>query len=197
MLEGVIKYNNSWVRKPLGHHDTYQTLESTRRALNRLGLVGCYPNGIGYGNISLKNTHRAIIITASQTGHLRSLAPCDYAQVLAFDVNTLFLRSKGKRKASSEALTHCAIYDSKPSVRAVIHIHSPKLWRFMLGHGFPKTPHDVTYGTQEMAYAVAKLLHGMRASGIFVTEGHEDGVFCYAPTLKQAARILNRVYRSA
>lgn len=192
MLEGVIKYNTSkQVKKNNIAAKDYRLIEKYRRKLNRLGLIGCYENGIGYGNISMVGRDGKIIITASQTGHLKSLRPKHYAKLLKYDIDTMSLRYEGVGKASSETLTHCSMYESIKGTKAVIHIHNEKLWQALMNAGYPTVGAAVEYGTKEMATAVKELFKKSRkTSGIFATAGHFEGVFVFADNIEAAYRLL-------
>lgn len=201
MNDGVIKYSQaSHISKPLEKLDSYEALEECRATLVGLGYIGVYPNGVGYGNISIKDDgamnkgSRAFVITGSQTGHLKNLAKSDYVCVSSYDTKELIMNSQGLRSASSESLTHAAIYDVDEKIKAIIHIHNPSLWRFMLDNGFAKTSKDVEYGTKEMAFAVSKLFDN-KSCEVFVTEGHEDGVFAVGSSLSEAMENLLKLCR--
>ncbi len=195
ITEGVIKYNTSkQVKKNSVNLRDFRTIEKYRHKLNRLNLIGCYENGIGFGNISMIGRDSKILITASQTGHLKSLKPKHYAKLLKYNVNTMTLRYEGVGKASSETLTHCSLYESIKGAKAVIHIHNEKLWRSLMDAGYPTVDAAVEYGTKEMADAVKELFKNMgKKSGIFATAGHFEGVFVFADSVEAAYRLLLRI----
>lgn len=192
ITEGVIKYNTSkQVKKNSVNVQDFRTIEKYRRKLNRLNLIGCYENGIGFGNISMIGRNGKILITASQTGHLKSLKPKHYAKLLKYDVNTMTLRYEGIGKASSETLTHCSLYESIKGAKAVIHVHNEKLWQALMDTGYPTVDAAVEYGTKEMADAVKELFKkSSKKSGIFATAGHFEGVFVFAENIEAAYRLL-------
>ncbi len=194
MLEGVIKYNTSkQVKKNSLSKKDFEKIEKYRRRLNRINMIGCYDNGIGFGNISMIGADGKIIITASQTGHLKSLRPRHYAKLLKYNVNTMTLRYEGIGKASSETLTHCSLYESIKGAKAVIHVHNEKLWRALMIAGYPTVDESVEYGTKEMAKAVKELFKESRkTSGIFATAGHFEGVFVFAGDIAKAYKLLYR-----
>jgi len=192
MNEGVIKYNTSkQVKKNSISNKDFVLIEKYRRKLNRLNLIGCYENGIGFGNVSIIGRDGKIIITASQTGHLKRLRPKRYAKLLEYNTNTMMLRYEGIGKASSETLTHCSMYESIKVAKAVIHVHNEKLWRTLMDAGYPTVPKDVEYGTKEMAAAVRELFkNSHKKNGIFATAGHFEGVFVFAKTIEDAYALL-------
>lgn len=195
MNDGVIKYSQSGVdRAALGEFAQYEALEACRSKLYELKLIGVYPNGVGYGNISMRSDDadekgkKAFIITGSQTGELKTLKTDDYVRITQYDTQKMLLDSQGPRSASSESLTHAAIYDALPDAKVVIHVHDKDLWEKLLEKKFPKTQKEVEYGTKEMANAVAALYEviSWRSQPIFVTEGHEDGVFAVGDSIEEA-----------
>ena len=201
MNDGVIKYSKTaHAQESLGDFDSYEALEECRAALIELGYIGVYPNGVGYGNISARDGFgeergaRAFVITGSQTGNLNSLAKSDYVSIDAYDTKKLTMSSRGQKNASSESLTHAAIYDADEKIRAVIHIHDKNIWRLMLEGSFAKTSKDIEYGTKEMASAVGALYEGSYYP-VFVTEGHEDGVFAIGSSVSEAMENLMELCR--
>jgi len=198
--DGVIKYDRSRFAHglPLPVKE-YRTLEGCRRQLYALGLIGAYPNGIGFGNLSRRRNYSAFfsspgpqfLITGSQTGHLSALTGAHYCRVLDFDIGALRVSSAGPVEASSETLTHAAIYQAGERVKAIAHVHHHALWRKLQELGFPSTSEALPYGTAEMARAVATLARG-KNEGLIVMKGHVDGVICFGASLARVARLLAR-----
>ena len=51
----------------------------------------------------------------------------------------------------------------------------------------PKTPKDIEYGTPQMAIAMDHIVRQIGDNcGFFVTEGHDEGVFAYGPSIEDA-----------
>ena len=86
------------------------------------------------------------------------------------------------------ALTHAAIYSLGDAIGAVVHVHSPELWRQHKGR-LPTTSPDVGYGTPDMAHEFDRLyrLGGLKEAGVAVMAGHEDGLVSFGTTLEEAA----------
>ena len=193
MTDGVIKYTiEHTVFDARIPHDIYATLESVRSRLYALGVIGVYDDGIGYGNISVKDDqdHAPFYITATQTGHLAQLGRSHYSKVTSYDFNTFTLHSKGHDKPSSEALSHAMIYELDPAIRAVIHIHSAPLWRFMIDKGHLSTA--AAYGTPEMTEEITGLYQTSKPleEPLFVMKGHEEGIIVFGKSLKEAEIVL-------
>jgi len=62
------------------------------------------------------------IITGSATGEIPELEPGHYVKVTSFNIDDKCVQCVGPLKASSESLTHAAIYLADPDSNAVIHV---------------------------------------------------------------------------
>ena len=189
-VEGVIKYTLSHQHEALDACDL-STIKRWFQVCRRLDLIGQDParyGGAAYGNISRRH-ERGFLITGTQTGALVSLDDEHISHVMEVSEALNQVRSRGLVKPSSESMTHSALYQH-PMINAVIHIHSPPLWRLTL----PSTPDRVAYGTPEMARAVARLLLNSEVyeGGVIRMSGHEDGVLFFGADLNEAGeRLLN------
>ena len=154
---GSVKFKCEQVPIEISRFAGFAELNKYRRKLLALGVVGVDASGIGFGNLSIRNgaTSR-FYITGSATAGISELMPTDCAKVVAYDFARNWLRCEGSTVASSESLTHAAVYESDPTARAVIHCHDMTLWEALLDKA-PATPQRVEYGTSEMAYAVRRL----------------------------------------
>ncbi len=155
---GSVKFTCQQVPVEIGAFAGFAELNEYRRKLRELGLIGVDANGVGFGNLSIRDgaTSR-FYITGSATGGIADLIPSHYARVVAYDFARNWLQCEGSTVASSESLTHAAVYESDPTVFSVIHGHDVKLWAALLEEEAPATPKEVEYGTPEIAYAVRNL----------------------------------------
>ena len=203
MDEGVIKYDQSNFKKtpPLPAHE-YTVVERYRKKLNDLDMIGAYENDLGYGNISQRKDYSNLlrvprpqfIITGTQTGHLRDLTGEHYTRVTDFSIDDFSVTAQGSIQASSETVTHAAIYLMNPAIQAVIHIHHLETWNAMSRENYPATSKWIPYGTYEMAVAVKDCI-GDNTQGIFVMKGHHEGIIAYGPNLSTAMNIIVGVYK--
>ena len=94
---------------------------------------------------------------------------------------------------SSESLTHAAIYESDPTISAVIHCHDSVSWATLLDRA-PTTSKSVAYGTPEMAYEIMRLftVSDVRNTGIFAMGGHEAGIVTFGKDLEDAFDVVMR-----
>ena len=100
--------------------------------MHEKGLIGMYPDGIGFGNISIRCNENTFLISGTATGGIIDLDNSHYALVTDYNLTTNSLTCKGSINASSESLTHALIYESSPSTNAVIHIHNLALWKKLM-----------------------------------------------------------------
>ncbi|MEO0457475.1 MAG: class II aldolase/adducin family protein [Cyanobacteria bacterium P01_A01_bin.114] len=197
--EGYVKYQGHWVQTPALPQSQVRDLTHYRHALWQLGLIGQYPNGIGFGNVSqrLSQSASTFIISGTQTGHLPTLDAAHYATVTAFDIERNQLTCKGPIRASSEALTHAVIYQTVPETQAIFHIHHDGLWKTLM-HQVPTTAATVPYGTPEMAREMIRLLpRGLGASSkILVMAGHPEGLITFGNSQSEAYATLKHYYQA-
>lgn len=194
MTEGYIKFNCNWNKEEfLFQEEIYEELETARTKLRNLGLIGIYPDGTGFGNISVRSGESAsFIITGSATGQLEKLDQLHYALVTGCDFEKNAISCSGMTKASAESLTHAAIYQSLPEVGAVVHIHCLWLWEKLL-NDYPTTSTEIEYGTPEMAYAVGKLASEINEK-IIVMGGHREGILAFGSNLTEVTTEIINIY---
>lgn len=169
----------------------FDELNKYRHKLRQLGLIGMDANGIGFGNISVRDGAKQFHITGSGTGGLPQLTPADCTKIVAYDFAKNWLRCEGPAIASSESLTHAAVYESEPTAGAVIHCHDAKLWAALLDRA-PTTSKTVEYGTPQMAHEVQRLFETSEVKGkkIFVLAGHEAGIVTFGKDIAEAFAVL-------
>ena len=193
--EGYIKYCSDWTPGPPPDPGLARQIESWRRPLFEAGLIGHYADqDIGYGNISARTSRRReFLISGTQTGHIARTGGDHYALVTGYDIEANSVSCCGPVQASSEAMTHAAIYELDDGIAAVVHVHSRELWRLFVDD-LPTTAADVAYGTPEMAREFRRLYDdsAFADQGIAVMAGHEEGLVSIGNSLRQAAsRILD------
>jgi len=169
-------------------------LNEYRRKLLDLHLIGVDPNGIGFGNLSVRDgATKNFYITGSATGGIPELVLANCAKVVACDFERNRIRYEGSAMPSSESLTHAAIYESDATARAAIHCHNSKLWAALLNQA-PATSKAAEYGTPEMAYEIMQLFTRTDAQSrkIVVMAGHEGGILTFGRDLEDAFAVLMR-----
>lgn len=188
--EGYIKFNCEWTRGPPLDITTITELNRWRRPLFDAGLLGQYEgSGVSFGNISMRSGRDGqFIISGTQTGHLPELSGAHYARVTACNIKENRLACLGPVMASSESLTHAAIYVLAPSIEAIVHVHSDVLWQ-KLRNRIPTTNPAVEYGTTEMAEELERLYRDtdFSTSEIAVMGGHDGGLISIGHGMAEAA----------
>jgi len=187
---GTIKFVAERSQPQLGSFKGLDELNLYRKKVRDLGLLGVDQNGIGFGNISVREAASSrFFITGSNTGHKSELTADDCAKVIEYRFSRNWLLFEGKTMPSSESLTHASIYQARPAIGAIIHGHHPQVWAYLL-RAAPATRMDAEYGTPEMAEAVRELLENAFPSNeggnAFAMSGHEGGVMIFGQNLSAA-----------
>lgn len=190
--EGYIKYQCHWYQLDAIADTDIKELNQCRAQLYQLGLIGEYDNGIGFGNLSIRlQDSNQLIISGTQTGGIAHLSRQHYTKVTNYDWQKNSVTCEGLIKASSETLTHGAIYTAQPKVNVVIHVHHQQLWRQLLNQ-VPTTNPDCAYGTPEMAAEIIRLCQqqATQQQKIIVMSGHEEGILAFGRDLTEANQTL-------
>lgn len=197
MTEGYIKYTCDWQQAEITiPGEQFEALSKVRRQLYDLGLIGVYPDGIGFGNLSIRESAgNSFIITGSSTGQFSELEPKHYARVVDYSFAENSLSCVGLTKASAESLSHAAVYESLAEVGAVVHIHCLWLWKKLLNN-YPTTAGGIEYGTPEMAEAISQQVSGMKNAKekIVVMGGHREGILSFGYSLEEATNEILNIY---
>jgi L-ribulose-5-phosphate 4-epimerase len=192
-----IKFACEHAATELSPFDGLAELNAYRRKLLQLRLIGVDSNGIGFGNLSIRDgTTNNFYITGSATGGIPELTLADCARVVAYDFKRNWLRCEGSAMASSESLTHAAVYESDGKAGSVIHCHDSNLWAALLNQA-PTSSKTVEYGTPEMAYEVTRLFKrtDVQSRKILVMAGHEGGIVAFGRDLEEAFAALMREWK--
>lgn len=193
--EGVIQFAYALTPGDAGLAPAvFAELAAWRSVLRDLDLLGEHParyGGHGYGNLSLRDPRGGFVITASQTSGRASLKAGDLVRVIRTEFDEFRVDAIGTKAPSSESLTHAMLYHADAETQVVLHVHSPMIWNRRSELALPATAADVPYGTAAMAGAVSALIaaHPQRPL-LFVTAGHEDGVFVVGASIRECAALL-------
>ena len=125
-MDGIVKFNCYWNQSgPVISDEDFEIINYWRDILYNMDLIGAYENGIGFGNISMRGKRgNQFIITGSSTGEIPELEPGHYVKVDSFHISDKAGPCSGPLKASSESLTHAAIYSADPGVNGVVRASS-------------------------------------------------------------------------
>lgn len=187
--EGYIKFNYDWLPLPLPTIDLTELI-FWRQQMYQAGLIGIYPNGIGFGNISMRSDKNTFVISASGSGSQKQISTSHFSLVEAYDIAKNWLQCIGNYPASSESLSHASIYEQLPDVEAVIHIHHKKIWENTV-NSLPSTPPLALFGTPAMAKEIGKLAAKQKTPfGIIRMGGHEEGLLFYHQSLAEVGKMV-------
>lgn len=190
--EGSIKYQAHWRVAPPLPVAPFVDLLAWRERLYQLGLIGQYPNGVGYGNLSQRwSSSGQFLITGSGTGSIAPLGMEHFSLVTAVAVAQNQVWCEGPLVASSESMSHAVLYAHAQAIGAVFHVHHHQWWRDILFR-VPTTPASVPYGTPAMAEAILTLLEesDLAQQHILAMAGHEDGIIVFGPTVAATGELL-------
>ena len=193
-MSEYVKFTGEHAATEITSFDGLAELNAYRWKLLQLRLIGVDAKGIGFGNLSVRDgTTNNFYITGSATGGKPELTLSDCARVVAYDFKRNWVRYEGSAIASSESLTHAAVYESDTNAGAIIHCHDSKLWAALLRQA-PTSSNRVEYGTPEMAYEVLRLFNvtEVRRRKILVMAGHEGGIVAFGRDLEEAFAVLMR-----
>lgn len=186
--EGYIKFESRLHKSLPPSEWDVEELNVWRDRLHARGLIGAYEDGIGYGNISVKSRFGdEFIVSGTSTGRLPLLFPDHFTRVKRYDLAENRVFCEGTVHASSESMTHAAVYAGDPKAGAVIHVHSLEHWRKLLNR-IPTSDPSVAYGTPEMAREILRLFKetDFQKTKVMVMGGHEEGILAYGRNLKDA-----------
>lgn len=191
MDEGYIKFNCYWIPSNNIPPDKVAVLNVWREIMYKKGLIGVYPDGVGFGNISMRCNEKSFLISGTATGGLPTLSESHYSLVTNYNLSANSVTCAGPLKASSESLTHALIYECSGAANAVIHVHNLELWNRLL-HDVPTSSENIAYGTPEMANEIKRLFEqtALSREKIIVMGGHREGLISFGKDLEEAGKIL-------
>jgi S-methyl-5-thioribose-1-phosphate isomerase len=192
--DGYVKYTTIHTRTPAIKAPHWAELNNARTQLFRLGLLGVNSQGIGFGNVSIRFKGEEFLISGTATGASPELTPAEYCLVNSFDLAQNRIVSTGPVQASSEAMTHGAVYRSCSGANCVIHIHSGVIFKGMIRDGYLATDKNAAYGTPEIALALAKCVKELGTDeGVVYMAGHDEGIIVWGPTVERALKIIKTI----
>jgi ribulose-5-phosphate 4-epimerase/fuculose-1-phosphate aldolase len=188
-----IKFRYEWDNQGFFFPEkTFETINYWRNKLYEKNLIGAIDKFIGFGNISLRiDKTNQFIISGSATGLYKNLNKLSYAKVTDFNIDNNFIRCVGGTKASSESLTHAAIYQNNQSINGIVHTHHKGLWKALFNKK-PTTSEEALFGTTELAREIEKLMkkHKTLKEKTIILGGHKEGILTIGETLEEAVNTL-------
>jgi hypothetical protein len=192
-MEGIVKFNCHWTQAgPVITDEPFAILNYWREVLFNMDLIGAYENGVGKGNMSIRDGQsRKFFITGSATGEIPELEPSHYVRVEGCNYQENAVKCTGPLKASSESLTHAAIYEADQGTNAIVHVHCHDIWKKQ--KGLVPTTHDTyEYGSQELALDIFRLFRetDIIEKRILIMGGDPDGIITFGNDMDEAINIL-------
>ena len=191
--EGYLKFDCHFTKEAIQIPSVLFTpLNYWRNELWQRQLIGSYPDGIGYGNISIRvPASSQFYISGTATGGIPELDQTHYPLVERCDAASNMLWCRGLIRASSESMSHASVYEANPDIGAVVHIHNRQLWEKCLGV-LPTSDRKVEYGTPAMAAEISKImtLPAVLDKKVFVMGGHEEGIVSFGKTIEEAVSVI-------
>ncbi|MBK9390568.1 MAG: class II aldolase/adducin family protein [Bacteroidetes bacterium] len=192
-MQGFVKFNCHWSQSgPVISDEQFEIINNWRDILFNMDLIGAYENGVAFGNISMRiNGTNQFVITGSATGEIPELEPGHYVKVNSFNIDDNAVQCVGPLKASSESLTHAAIYMADPGANAVIHVHCIDLWNELI-HKLPTTNPSMDYGTIALAKDIFRLFKesDVIEKRIIMMAGDRAGILTFGHDMDEAANVL-------
>lgn len=157
-----------------------------------MDLIGAYENGVGFGNMSMRDNNTSkFFITGSATGEISVLEQGHYVYVDGYNFEDNAVMCSGPLKASSESLTHAAIYKADPGINAIIHVHNMEQWE-NLKNEVPTTREEFEYGTAGLAMDTFRLFDetDILDKKIMVMAGDKAGLITFGADMDEAINVL-------
>jgi ribulose-5-phosphate 4-epimerase/fuculose-1-phosphate aldolase len=192
-MEGFVKFNCHWNQSgPVISDEQYEIINTWREILYNMDLIGAYENGVAFGNISMRiGSSHQFVITGSATGEIPELEPGHYVKVNSFNIDDNAVQCSGPLKASSESLTHAAIYTADPGVNAVVHVHNIELWNELI-YKVPTTNPGMDYGTIGLAKEILRIFSEPEVyeKRIIIMAGDRAGILTFGQDMDEAVNVL-------
>lgn len=192
-MEGVVKFNCYWKQSgPVITDEPFSILNYWREVLFNMDLIGAYENGVGFGNMSMRDSNsKKFFITGSATGEIPVLEPEHYVYVEGYNFEDNAVMCSGSLKASSESLTHAAIYKADPDTHAIIHVHNLDQWERLM-NVVPTTLPELEYGSAELAKDIFRLFKetDVIEKRIIVMAGDNAGLITFGHDMDEAINVL-------
>jgi hypothetical protein len=176
----------------------YQALNGWRNQLRELRLIGMNEQGIGFGNLSVRlpGTSR-FYITGTATGEFKHAGRQHYTLVTGYSFSGNWVTCRGPLRASSESLSHAAIYEADAQMQSVIHVHHKKMWEHGISH-LPVTDPACSFGTPDIAINIKALLQdfSVRKGGVLIMGGHPEGILFFGRSPDEAGNSVLKLFKS-
>lgn len=159
----------------------------------RFDQLGLAPKSAG--NLSFR-TGKGFVITATGVA-LRAAEKGNLVEVLKVEIEPaqIVLYVKGTANPSKESVLHSGIYDSRPRINAVFHIHDESVIGLTDELKLPCTQGEQPRGSYELAKEVDRVLGLTEDARYLVVRNH--GIVSMGETLEEAGRLVEDMNKMA
>ena len=177
--EGV-KFSTVFLSKNTPSEPRIRKLIFWGKKFSLLNLTPAYDFGAA-GNLSFR-TNDGYIITAAGCD-IGNLKEEDFIEVRACSIANREVTAIGKKEPSSEAMLHCTIYEKRPEINVIFHVHDDYAINRCNELGLRCTENEQPSGSVELVSEVLKVLenhdyivlknHGIISLGASIEEAGE------------------------
>jgi ribulose-5-phosphate 4-epimerase/fuculose-1-phosphate aldolase len=147
------KFKTVFLRRNIPSDPRIKKLIIWGNKFSLFNLTPAYEFGAA-GNLSFRTEFGFIITgTGKDLGNLKEE---DFVEVLGCDLEKNEVIAAGKIEPSSETLFHYVIYQKRPDVNVIFHVHDDYAVKNCEELGFKCTEKEAPYGTVELADEIAK-----------------------------------------
>ncbi|MDP3879697.1 MAG: class II aldolase/adducin family protein [Dehalococcoidales bacterium] len=185
--DAAVRFEVNLLRESLPDDAGISRLIRWGRRFDELGLAPATT-----GNLSFRTDGGFVI---SGTGvSLGAIAREDLVEVLKAEVrgDRILVTARGRVSPSRESLLHLRIYDLRPDVRAVFHVHDTLVVDLAVAMGLPTTRKERPGGSQELAKEVNEFLRQHEWLNYFVLRNH--GVVALGETMDEAGKLVESAH---
>ena len=193
----VTKFSCEWINSTPPNTKIVAELNSFRQELFDMGLIGIDSNGFGFGNLSKRLLGSEFLITGTQTGGMPVLDNTHYTNILDYSLENNSIVCIGSIQASSETLTHAALYHADNNIKCIAHVHHLKAWLDLINK-FPTTNMEIEYGTPDMAKEMIDLYSKgtFNKDLAFVMGGHKEGFIIFGNSIQETRERIHTIFNS-
>jgi ribulose-5-phosphate 4-epimerase/fuculose-1-phosphate aldolase len=128
------------------------------RKLSLLGLTPAYEFAAA-GNLSFRTDFGFVITAAGKD--LGSLTEDDFIEVMACDLEKREVTVVGKKEPSSETMLHYAVYQKRPEIKVIFHVHDDYAINNCEALGLKCTEKEQPASSVELIEEVMKVLDAL------------------------------------
>ena len=143
------------------------------------------------GNLSFR-TRLGFIVSGAGVA-LDALTPETVAEVtgVVYGLNKTSVYLKGVLVPSSETILHAQIYEERPDINAIFHVHDTRVMKQVGKLGIPVTGEEKPAGTQDLAQEAVNLIKFNKNARYFVLKNH--GCVAIGATMDEVGKLVEEM----